>query len=150
VFASKGCAKCHTGKLALEDRLHDLTLTDIAVEMWNHAPKMKPAPPELNQEEMRRVVSYLWVRQFFGSGGNAVRGKRVFTQKNCGACHGDATSGAPNLAAKKGSFSTISMVSALWDHGPNMRRQMQAKNLPWPLFNAQQMSDLIAYLNSLQ
>jgi mono/diheme cytochrome c family protein len=148
VFESKGCVKCHTGRLALEDRLRNMTLTDIAVEMWNHASRMKPAPPALEPEEMGKVVSYLWAQQFFRGGGNAARGKRVFAQKNCGTCHGDRNSGAPDLSAKKGSFSTISMVSALWDHGPQMRQQMRAKSLPWPLFNARQMSDLIAYLNA--
>ena len=33
IFQSKGCIKCHTGKLALDDRLHNLTLTDIAVDV---------------------------------------------------------------------------------------------------------------------
>ena len=150
VFQEKGCVKCHTGKLALENRLRNVTLTDIAVDMWNHAPRMKPAPPTLDQDEMRKVVSYLWVRQFFRGGGNSARGKRVFAQKNCAACHENASSSAPSLAAKKGSYSTISMVSALWDHGPRMREQMLAKNLPWPQFSSAQMADLIAYLNTLQ
>jgi mono/diheme cytochrome c family protein len=150
IFESKGCVKCHTGRLALEERLHHLTLTDIAVDMWNHAPRMKPAPPTLDQEEMRKVVSYLWVRQFFRGGGNATRGRHVFAQKNCAVCHEDASSGAPSLAAKKGSYSTILMVSALWEHGPRMREQMQARSLPWPVFTAQQMSDVIAYLNAIQ
>ena len=41
------------------------------------------------------------------------------------------------------------MVSALWDHGPQMLEMMKQKNLAWPRFTAPQMSDLIAYLNSL-
>ena len=98
-------------------------------------------------EEMRQIVSYLWVRQFFGGGGSASRGKRVFTQKNCSVCHNNSSSGAPNLAAKKGSYSTVSLVSALWEHGPHMLEQMQARSLPWPTFQARDMSDLIAYLN---
>jgi mono/diheme cytochrome c family protein len=150
VFEQKGCGKCHTGKLALENRLHHMTLTDIAVQMWNHAPRMQQPPPTLTGDEMREMVSYLWVRQFFRGGGNAARGQRVFTQKNCATCHNNPSSGAPNLAAEKGSYSTIRMVSVLWDHGPRMREQMQAKNLPWPKFTASQMSDLIAYLNTLQ
>ena len=45
IFEEKGCVNCHVGKLALEDRLHNMTLTDIAVDMWNHAPRMmKPTP----------------------------------------------------------------------------------------------------------
>jgi hypothetical protein len=41
------------------------------------------------------------------------------------------------------------MVSALWGHGPRMLETMHQKNLDWPRFSAQQMSDLIAFLNSL-
>ena len=37
VFESKGCVHCHVGPLALENRLKNMTLTDIAVDMWNHA-----------------------------------------------------------------------------------------------------------------
>jgi hypothetical protein len=37
----------------------------------------------------------------------------------------------------------------LWDHGPRMLDMMTQKNLAWPRFTSQQMSDLIAYLNSL-
>lgn len=47
LFASKGCEKCHTGKLSLEGRFRNRTLTDIAVEMWNHAPLMVQPPPKL-------------------------------------------------------------------------------------------------------
>jgi cytochrome c551/c552 len=47
VFQSKGCAACHGSKnLPLADRLHSMTLTGIAAQMWNHAPLMK-APPTL-------------------------------------------------------------------------------------------------------
>ena len=41
------------------------------------------------------------------------------------------------------------MVSALWGHGPRMLDMMAQKKIEWPHFTAPQMSDLIAYLNSL-
>ena len=56
---------------------------------------------------------------------------------------------APKLARGKDGHSQITMVSALWDHGPQMLELMNEKKLAWPHFTAQQMSDLIAYLNSL-
>ncbi len=150
VFESKGCAKCHTGRLALENRLRNQTLTDIAAAMWNHAPRMQQPPPVLNQEEMRQVVGHVWARQFLQGAGNPERGKRVFSDKKCATCHNDAASGAPNLAQGKGNYSDVTMVSALWEHGPQMLAQMNARNLGWPRFNGSEMSDLIAYLNTLQ
>ena len=149
VFEEKGCVKCHTGKLALENRLHNQTLTDIAVDMWNHAPKMVQPPPELTDDDMRRLVSYLWVQQFFRGGGSPGKGKRVFTEKHCVACHGVAGSGAPDLRAQAGNFSAVTVISALWRHGPRMLQRIQeTTHYPWPRFDGTQMEDLIAFLNS--
>jgi cytochrome c2 len=147
VFESKGCVHCHTGKLALENRLHNKTLTDIAVDMWNHAPKMQQDTPQLTQDEMTRLVSYLWVQQFFRSGGNASKGQKVFSEKHCVQCHGVAGSGAPNLKEHAGDYSAVSMISALWRHGPRMLNMMESKNINWPRFDGTQMADLIASLN---
>src|SRR5579872_1395943 len=48
LFRSKGCARCHTGNLALTGRLKGKTLTDIAAAMWNHEPRMAASPPQLS------------------------------------------------------------------------------------------------------
>lgn len=152
LFTSKGCVACHTGKLALPPRLKNKTLTDIAVEMWNHEPRMAANPPRLDVEEMRELVSYLWAQQFFEDSGNAAAGERAFTAKHCATCHNDASSGAPKLTGgltgAGHAFSGVAMVAALWHHGPRMLSQMNAKGIVWPRFSAQEMSNLIAYLNS--
>jgi len=149
LFQSKGCSGCHTGKMAPERLLHNQTLTDIAVDMWNHQPRMKQPPPALSQEEMREIISYLWARQYLRGEGNADRGKKVFAEMSCATCHNDPASGAPSLAKGKDAYSDITLVSALWEHGPKMLELMTQKKIEWPRFTAQQMSDLIAYLNSL-
>jgi mono/diheme cytochrome c family protein len=149
LFQSKGCAGCHVGKMALESRLHNQSLTEIAVDMWNHEPDMKQPPPALTQDEMRQIVGYIWARQYFSGDGNAERGKRVFAAEKCAACHESGTGGAPKLAKGKDAYTDITVVSALWDHGPRMLELMNEQKLAWPRFTARQMSDLIAYLNSL-
>lgn len=148
LFESKGCTGCHKGKLDLPPRLKNMTITDIAVAMWNHQPKMAANPPTLEAGEMNEIVSHLWAGQFFADEGNAGRGKAIFAEKGCGGCHGAAGAGAPDLAAHKGGFTSVSMVSGLWGHGPGMLEQMRQKNLAWPRFTPKQMSDLIAFLNS--
>jgi mono/diheme cytochrome c family protein len=148
LFRTKGCAGCHTAKLELRPRLTGKTLTDIAVDMWNHVPKMAQPPPKLNRDEMRQIVGYLWAEQLLTQDGNSVHGRQVFTEKGCATCHNDPSSGAPRLAGRQGTFSAISMVSTLWLHGPQMLKQMKAKGIAWPRFTANQMSDLISYLNS--
>lgn len=149
VFQAKGCQGCHSGKNALEGRLVDQTLTGIAAAMWNHQPNMKQPPPQLSAEEMSEVLGYIWAAQRFRGDGNAARGKTVFAQKRCEVCHNDPASGAPKLAKGKDAYSDITIVSALWGHGPRMQEMMAQKKIEWPRFTAPQMSDLIAYLNSL-
>jgi len=148
VFQSKGCANCHGGATALENMLKNQTLTDIAVDMWDHQPDMKQQPV-LTADEMRALVSYIWARQYFQGSGSAERGKKVFTEKRCTVCHDDPASGAPRLAKGGDAYSDITMVAALWGHGPRMLEMMSMKKITWPRFTAQEMSDLIAYLNSL-
>jgi len=149
LFESKKCAGCHTGTLALERRLRGQTLTGIAVDMWNHAPRMAGAAPALDAQEMRDLVSYLWAQQFFEDSGRAAAGQRVFTKKHCVVCHDDASSGAPKLTGRREPFTGSAMVSALWRHGPKMLSKMKAKGISWPRFDGAEMANLIAYLNSL-
>ena len=148
LFQAKGCTGCHTGKLALEGLLRNQTLTDIAVDMWNHQPEMKQPPPTFTADEMRQIISYVWTKQYFRGNGNAERGKKVFAEKSCATCHNDPSSGAPKLAKGKDGYSDITMVAVLWSHGPAMLDLMNQKKVAWPHFTAQQMSDLIAYLNT--
>jgi len=149
LFESKGCSGCHVGKLALENRLKNQTLTQIVVAMWDHQPSMKQPPPVLSQEEMRQILAYVWARQYFRGDGEASRGAKVFAEKGCATCHNDPSSGAPKLSNGKDAYSAITMVSTLWEHGPQMLDRMNQQKLPWPRFTTQQMADLIAYLNSL-
>ena len=151
IFESKGCVKCHVGKLALEDRLHSLALTEIAVDMWNHAPRMIQPVPQLSEDEMRQLLSYLWMRQFVYAKGDAGRGKQVFAAKRCAECHNNGAHGAPPLPGQGRGYSEITIISALWKHGPQMSTRMREAKMGWPRFNnPQQMSDLVAYLNSVQ
>jgi mono/diheme cytochrome c family protein len=151
LFEQKGCAGCHTGKLDLTHRLKDKTLNDIAVDMWNHAPQMAKRTgstlPKFAPGEMNSLLSYVWAQQFFEDSGDATKGKKVFASHSCGSCHGVSGSGAPDLARSTG-FSSVSMVSSLWRHGPAMQEKMRSQNKPWPKFSSQEMSDLIAYLNT--
>jgi mono/diheme cytochrome c family protein len=148
LFREKGCAECHKGALALENRLGDMTLTDVAAAMWNHAPQMRQPPPELSVEEWRQLISYVWAKQFFATRGDAGRGHKVFDSKKCSVCHNDASSGAPQLTKPAEPYSAITMVSALWKHGPAMLKMMQEKHISWPQLTQADMGNLIAYLNS--
>ena len=147
LFESKGCVACHTGNNTLATRLKGETLTDIAVAMWNHEPRMAAARAPFSLEEMREILSYLWAEQFFEGSGKPAAGARVFAAKRCAVCHNDPASGAPKLTGSKDSFTAATIVTALWHHGPGMFDQMKAKGIPWPRFDGSEMANLIAYLN---
>jgi len=148
IFKAKGCQGCHTAYSVLADRIRGQTLTEIAAEMWTHGPRMKGPPARFEPGEMRELLSYLWARQFFIDSGSEGGGRRVFRIKRCTACHNDPSSGAPKLTGPGHSYTGATMVSALWHHGPKMLEMMKGKAIPWPRFDAAEMSDLIAYLNS--
>lgn len=148
LFKEKGCADCHKGALALEYRLGDSTLTDVAAAMWNHNPQMQKPHPELTPGEMRQLLAYIWAKQFFYARGDAARGRKTFETKKCGSCHGDASSGAPALGKPADPYSAISMVAVLWKHGPAMLERMQERHIAWPQLTQTEMANLIAYLNS--
>jgi mono/diheme cytochrome c family protein len=151
LFQSKGCAGCHRAGSALAARIKGNTLTEIAAAMWNHAPRMAAAgarPAYFEPGEMRELLSYLWARQFFAAEGDASRGRRVFSAKNCARCHAGDSPVGPRLDAKNQSFSAPRIVAGLWHHGPAMLGQMRQQNIPWPRFTAREMADLVAYLDS--
>lgn len=147
LLASKGCTECHKGAKALDHRIGNRTLTDIAASMWNHAPTMRTKAALLTSNEMREILGYLWSTSFFDArGGSPGRGRKMFSS-NCGGCHEQGTSGAPKLEPGKQSFSSRTMVSALWRHGPKMLAAIEAQHKEWPRTTPTSMADLIAYLN---
>jgi cytochrome c551/c552 len=139
----KGCNSCHKGALSLPGKMAYTTSAEIAAAMWNHAARMKKSG-QLRPEEMRRIVGYLWSRQFENESGDAARGETLFRTKACAGCHG---SSAPYMAHGEES-SSYGMVAVLWYHGPEMLRQMKAKNVAWPQFAGSEISDLIAFLKA--
>ena len=151
LFEAKGCVNCHKGNLALENRLKNMSLTDIAVDMWNHAPRMLQTPPTLTQDEMRELLSYLWMRQLVYPGGSIETGAKVFKDQKCSVCHAGGQFGARQLPGQASKYSEVTIISALWRHGPQMLRRMKTAGIAWPRFKSpQEVADLIAYLNSVQ
>jgi mono/diheme cytochrome c family protein len=89
--------------------------------------------------------------QFIHRSGNAARGKEVFAKKHCADCHMRGAHSAPQLPGQARGYSEVTIMSALWRHGPTMLRRMRQAKIGWPRFEEpQQLSDLIAFLNSVQ
>lgn len=148
LFESKGCAMCHQKGMSLNRKLVDRNLTEVAAAMWNHAPKMGAAAPrDINEQEMREILSYVWASQFFEPPGDASNGRRIFVADNCAQCHENALVPSPKLPAYGTRYSVVSMVPVLWKHGPVMLQRIEQKNLPWPHFQKNDIADLAAYLS---
>ena len=81
VFQSAGCAKCHQTVEALAASVQGKTLTEIAAEMWNHAPRMAAAGApavHLAPGQMRDLVSSFWAAKFFEDAGRPGLGQPRF------------------------------------------------------------------------
>jgi len=150
LFQAKGCAACHQGARGLEARPTRYSLTDFAAALWNHPLRGPQDASPIGYQEMRLLVGYLSAAQFFEERGDRERGREVFADKKCGACHNDPSSGAPNLAGRAGRMTSWDMVAALWEHGPGMQKKMEARGVPWPQFQGSQMADLTTYLHGLE
>jgi len=152
LFESKRCIACHGAMTHfLSTDVHDATLTDIAADMWNHGLDMSLRDTKFAPGEMRQIMEYIWFSRTIEGAGEVGRGAQVFAAKKCGVCHDDKASGAPSLpglTANGKYFSGAGMVSSLTRHGPAMLDKMKEKHLAWPHFSGEEMSSLIAYLNT--
>jgi hypothetical protein len=140
---AKGCTKCHIGEEALTgERIGKRTLTDIASAMWNHAPEMRGKAATLTSNEIREILGLLWTRAFFsGGGGNAGRGGKMFAA-NCAGCH------EAQKIARGQRTSAMTMVSALWMHGPKMLAEIERREKVWPKLSPRAVADVIAFWNA--
>jgi mono/diheme cytochrome c family protein len=83
--------------------------------------------------------------------GSVARGRQVFVSRQCSACHAGGQHGAPQLPGQAKRFTEVSIISAIWGHGPQMLHRMKQAKIPWPRFRTpQELGDLLAYLNSVQ
>lgn len=144
------CGGCHGGSDSFAASLaHNRTLMDIGAAMWNHVPLVESVPV-LSPEDFEAIVAYVWELQYRGPAGDVRRGETVFEEKGCLSCHRVPSGVREPLSPRPGkTFTPLSMVALGWGSGREMHRQMQEKGVLWPRLSPQDMSDLVAYLNTL-
>jgi mono/diheme cytochrome c family protein len=142
-FHKMQCDGCHGGKLSLENRGKRLSMADIQAAIWNHVSTRFKSRPSVTYEEMCNLVAYMWS---LGPPGDPRRGQRLFSKKQCAACHSDGSNGAPALSDRD--LTPVSVLAALWNHGPAMQADMNRKSLVWPRIGQSEIADMAAFLKT--
>jgi mono/diheme cytochrome c family protein len=159
LFVEGECSGCHTigggeeGRIDLAPALRGKTLSQLAVGMWNHGPVMSTSAsadkvelPQLDRQEMADLLAYLSIESDRNLGGDPRRGERAFDQKSCSACHSRAGE-APPLRVGQSKQSAVTFAVSIWRHGPDMLDEMRLQGVDWPTLTADDVADLVAYLN---
>ena len=163
LFQSKNCVTCHSvagqgAKLAPDLGKHGgsgFTPASLAAMLWNHAPRMWGAlaksstKVDLSAQDSADMFAYFYAARYMDPPGDAARGKKFFTAKRCAECHaldGAAGKRGLNWAALA---DPIELGRQMWNHGPAMRAEMQAKDVKLPTLTAAEMNDMLVYLRAL-
>ncbi len=163
LFQSKNCVTCHSvagqgAKLAPDLGKRGgsgFTPASLAAMLWNHAPRMwgalakSSAKVDLSAQDSADMFAYFYAARYMDPPGDAARGKQLFTAKRCSDCH--SLDGA---AGKRGFqwdalADPIELSRQMWNHGPAMRAEMQAKGVKTPTLTAAEMNDMLVYLRAL-
>lgn len=165
LFAQKGCLGCHaihgvggaTGP-DLGRGILNRPFLDIAAVMWNHATGMERAAgatgrprPTLEPTEMASLLSFLYYLGSFDVPGDAQKGGLLFREKGCETCHSVGGSGGhvgPDLTRYSRYASPLFLTASLWNRGRAMAAAMEERNITRPVFQGNDIADLLAYIRS--
>src|SRR2546426_1167815 len=83
--------------------------------------------------------------------GDARRGKQAFAAKHCAECHGITSSplaAAPPVAKWESLADPTVLAQQMWNHGGKMRAEFSKKKLAWSTITAQELTDMLVYLQN--
>ncbi len=168
-FLSKGCGECHPVRgekasaegldLSKRSRAYYQSLTRVASAMWNKGPvvlakmsQTKTGIPKFTPKEMADLIAYLYFLHFIDETGNAVNGRKKFSEFGCVRCHGlDGKRGELmhiDLSKYQKTDNPMDIAAGIWNHSAEIRRATMEKGIPWPRFKKGEMADLLEYLRT--
>jgi len=164
LLEAKGCVECHAigdgGSHIgpkLTDSLFNGTFLDLGAALWNHVPGMSVTFeiadrdwPLLSEDEVTRLLSFLYFIDYLGQPGDPDEGERVFGGSGgCGVCHvigGGERSAGPDLARLSRFASPLYVAQEIWNHGPAMMESIRQGGLTPPTFEENDLADLSAFI----
>lgn len=167
-FASTGCIRCHSAA-EISGASQAKTSGNIAVQtpmtwaqtIWNHAPAMEKAVrgaglrwPKLEASELNDLFAYVRssaqdpvVPQQIP--GDPEKGWQVFQAKGCINCHlprDENRSGPENWPSQ----TFMQVAELMWNDAPEMLKAMKNRGMAGPKFSGKEMTDLAAFVYTLQ
>lgn len=99
---------------------------------------------------MADLFAFLFLSRYGGRPGDLMRGEAVYRAKGCAACHGHRGEG--NIGPALGQFVAGApkerVAQLMWNHAPQMGEKMSSYGVPWPSFEADEMANLFAFLET--
>lgn len=173
-FTEKGCVHCHSvgeqgrpNKIPLDSYGRYISPSFLVAGLWNHSAaillemkKIGLKQPEFKGRELNHLLAYLRgaaVNQngeaIYAEPGRPKFGKELFVRKKCSACHsvwGEGGRVSVDLGRRELRFSLTEIAGKIWSHSGAMWQEMVKINIPFPLFSAKEMADIISYLYFIQ
>jgi len=166
LISEKRCDSCHGAAGQGSDEAPDfadmsleVSVTQIAGDMWNHGPSMWKKMeednvrfPTLTPEEMADLTAFLYQLRLQDPPGQIVRGRDLVHTKGCLSCHAVKGSGGgigPDFSELGEMRSSFALISRMWNHAGDMDEAVRESKERWPSFSGQELSDIYAYLQSL-
>ena len=164
VFITKKCGACHAiwgegGKGGPDlGSLPEFYTTpaQLAALMWNHGPEMwgkisakKISYLKIERKEMVDLFAFLYFIRYMDEPGDPKKGKSLMESKACMKCH-PVKEGTNEGLSRWGMYvNPILWAQMMWNHGPQMEREIKKMGIPWVEFKEKEMVDLIAYIRSI-
>jgi len=134
---------------------------EVAAAMWNHGPAMMAAAeargiqrPRMTGRDLADLIAFIESGSTALPGdnlyvlpGNASAGAALIEERSCTECHGRPD--AVDLAGSGRGMSLIEFVARMWNKAPAMMGALHARDLPYPLLEAEDFANLVAYLYSV-
>ena len=162
----RGCIVCHRINGEGGDRASDLATrrsrnyspAGLAGVLWSHAPAawaqtgaQSPGTFTMSAGQGADLFAFFASRRYLDPLGDARRGKRVFSAKQCSNCHGlrAPISDARPVVAWRSLRDPIGFAQDLWNCRAAMDPAFERQGVEHPRLTSGEMNDLLVYLDNL-